>query len=177
MDGWMDVADNGRNRRSNSGGKNWTATHRERGGDQREGRKRKSVRLFSTFCQPKYSLDHTSPPSISAFAQRLEIRATLLYLVGHFCADLGQGEKRGRVDPILEALHLREKLRFPFSHGPLHWTPGINGDSGEAIISFSGAKLSSNNLAAMAEFPFPLSYTREALISSSEWMSPIKSQH
>ena len=39
------------------------------------------------------------------------------------CADLGHrwSEKRGRDDPILEALYLRGmgRLCFPFSHGPL----------------------------------------------------------
>ena len=99
------MADNGGNRRSNSGGKNWTATEREReveGGRERgSAEKRKSVRLFSTFCQPKYSLDHTSPRS-AARSPRNTSRTDR-------CADLGhRSEKRGRDDPILEALYLRE---------------------------------------------------------------------
>ena len=71
-------------------------------------------------------------------------------LVGHFCADLGhRSEKRGRDDPILEALHLRGR-ETPFS---IFSRPfGLDGETGikrEAIISFSGAKLSNNNLVAM----------------------------
>ena len=80
----------------------------------------------------------------------IQLLADYRSLCGHFCADLGHlSEKRGRVDPILEALHLRGR-ETPFS---IFSRPfGLDGETGikrKAIISFSGAKLSNNNLAAM----------------------------
>ena len=78
---------------------------RERGDQRRRGSP--SVRLFSTFCQqPKYSLDHTSP--------RWAARSLRNTSQTERCADLGhRSEKRGRDDPILEALYLREYRESP----------------------------------------------------------------
>ena len=95
----MDVADNGGNRRSNSGGKNWAAAERESGS---AAEKRKSVRpSFQHILSAQIFTGSHFPSLGSLRIQKYEPDR---------CADLGHrwSEKRGRDDPILEALYLRE---------------------------------------------------------------------
>ena len=90
----MDVADNGGNRRSNSGGKNWTATERER-------------ERISGEEEVRPSFQHILSAQIFTGSHFPSLRNTSQT---DRCADLGHrwSEKRGRDDPILEALYLKE---------------------------------------------------------------------